>query len=357
MPSFKITKNEKLPKSEAVIEGELSLEAVSAERKNALNKFQAEVNLDGFRKGHVPEKKLVEVIGELAIFEESASIALEKNYFDIIKEAKVFPLGAPRVSMMKIALGNPVGFKIEISLIPEFTLPEFKSSIKEVKEKAEQVVLEDKDVEDALLEMRRSLAHYEKHHSKEGQDQEHHDHTGKDIPDEELPALDDEFAKKVGNFPTLNVLREKVRENMLNEKEVRAREKTRLHMIEKILEKVEIEVPDVLVQSELNKMTNEFKMSIERMGIKYEEYLGHLKKTQDDLRDEWKDEALKRSKIELVLNKISEDEKIKADEEEVKKESKNILDQYKDADPLRVEIYVETMLTNEKVWQFLENLN
>ncbi len=356
MTHFKITKNEKLPKSQVVIEGELTVEAVNDQRKKVLEKFQNKLSIDGFRKGHVPEKKLIEMIGELGILDECASMALEKNYADIIKQAKVFPLGAPHVSITKLAPGNPVSFKMEMAIMPEFEISDYKKCAKEVSALKEETVVEDKEIEDALLEMRRSFAHYEKHHQEGSDGQDHEEHSGKDIKEEDLPPLDDSFATKIGKFPSLEVLREKIKESILNEKKIRTREKSRLKIMDKILENLTLEVPEVLVSSELNKMTNEFKVNIEKMGIKYDEYLVHIKKTEEVLRTEWQGEAEKRSKMELVLNKISEVEDLKVTREEIEKESKPILESYKDADPLRVEIYVETMLVNEKVWRFLETV-
>ena len=70
-----------------LIEGELSVEALDAQKKTALDKFQQIVAIDGFRKGHIPENKLIEHVGALALLEEQGSLALEASYEEIIKEA------------------------------------------------------------------------------------------------------------------------------------------------------------------------------------------------------------------------------------------------------------------------------
>ena len=81
----------------------------------------------------------------------------------------------------------------------------------------------------------------------------------------------------------------------------------------------------------------------------------HLNKTIPDLRKEFRIDAEKKAKLGLVLNKIAEVEKIEADKEQVAKEVAMILEHYKDADRERAEMHAENVLTNEKVFQFLEN--
>lgn len=92
------------------------------------------------------------------------------------------------------------------------------------------------------------------------------------------------------------------------------------------------------------------------MGLKFEDYLKHLNKTVEDLRKDFKGDGEKKAKLSLVLHEIAKAEKIKADEKDVAKEVEMILAHYKDADPSRAEAHAENVLTNEKIFQFLENL-
>jgi FKBP-type peptidyl-prolyl cis-trans isomerase (trigger factor) len=90
------------------------------------------------------------------------------------------------------------------------------------------------------------------------------------------------------------------------------------------------------------------------MGIKFEEYLKHLKKTVEDLRKEFQKDAEKKAKLSLILNEIAKLEKITPDETEVEKEVSHLLSMYKEADPERARAHVESVLINEKIFQFLE---
>lgn len=352
MKSFTLSKKEALPGSMFLIEGELSAESLTAQRKNALDKFQTMFAIDGFRKGHIPEKILIERVGELGITEEEGSLALEKSYEEIIKEAGVAAIGQPKVSITKIAPGQPMGFKIETAVSPEVTLPDYKKLAKKAMAGNEDVAVEDKDVEDALQDIRRSVAH-QKFHETHG-DTEHHNH---DIREDELPEVTDEFVKGLGKFEGVEDFKTKLRANILNEKQVKAREKKRLEAIDAIIAETKVEVPEILVESELVKMVGQFKDSISEMGMTYEEYLKKINKTEDDIQNEWRDEAKKRATIQIILNRIAEKESLQADSSEVKHQADQLATFYKEADPTRIYAYVETMMQNEKVWKFLEDQN
>ncbi len=348
--SFTITKKEALPGSQYVIEGEISAEGLAVEKKRALDKFQQIVSIDGFRKGHIPEKNLIEHVGELAVTEEQASLALEKAYPEIVKEVGVAAIGQPLVSITKIATGQPMGFKIETAVAPDVTLPDYKKLAKKVMSKEEEeVVIDAATLEESIKEILTSVAH-KNLHEVQGET-EHHNH---DFKDEDLPELTDELVKTLGKFENVEDFKTKLKSNLLNEKQVKAREKKRIDAMAAILAEINVEIPELLIDSELEKMVGQFKDSISSMNLSYEQYLEKIGKTDEDIRAEWRDEAKKRGTIQIVLNKISETEDIKPGKEELEHQVKELLTYYKEADPESMRYYVETMMTNEKVWKFLE---
>jgi len=97
--------------------------------------------------------------------------------------------------------------------------------------------------------------------------------------------------------------------------------------------------------------------NITRMGLQFDKYLEQIKKTEDDLKKEWRMDAEKRVKGQLVLNKIYVNEKLSLDESEVKKNVDILLSQYKNAKKENVEVYVKMMLANGEVFRFFENKN
>ena len=102
-------------------------------------------------------------------------------------------------------------------------------------------------------------------------------------------------------------------------------------------------------------MLAQFKNDIETAGVSYNDYLTQIKKTEEDLKNEWKETAVKRAKSQFVLNTIAKEEKIAPTEEDIKKEVDLIVSHHKDADRFRVRMYVENFLSNELVFQFLES--
>jgi trigger factor len=133
-------------------------------------------------------------------------------------------------------------------------------------------------------------------------------------------------------------------------------EKRRIALSDAILEASSTEIPELLINSEVRRIEAQFSDDVKRMGVTLEDYLKHAKKTIEDLRQDWRPHAEKKAKLQLILNNIVKLEKIVVDQEEVEEEVKHILAHYKDADKELAYTYAETVLTNEKVYQFLEGL-
>ncbi|MCR4311473.1 MAG: hypothetical protein NUV54_02830, partial [Candidatus Taylorbacteria bacterium] len=253
---------------------------------------------------------------------------------------RVSLIGDPRVTITKCAKDNPLTFTIVVSVLPEVTLPDYKKiASSENAKKPEVVEVTDKELDDFIKNI---LTGYAKSTAKEGETQE-------------LPTLDDTFVKKLGDFKDVADFKAKVKENLLHEKQHKAKEKKRLMLAEAVLKKTDVSVPKALIESELAKMFARFHDDIARTGMKVEDYLKHIKKTEEDMRKEWRPDAEKRGKLQLVWNAIAEAEKITVPPDELEVETKHMLEQYKTADPGRTRAYVSMMLTNEKVFDFLES--
>ena len=347
----------KLPKSEVEIEGELEADVFEAFYSKALKKLGEKVAIDGFRKGKVPEAVLVSKIPESHILEEMAEMALMESYPKIIADEKIEAISRPEISITKLARNNPLGFKIKTAVLPEMELPDYK---KIGKETVSGITVEEKNIEVTEEEMEKTIEDIRKsrapkinmaeHVHKEG---ETHSDDEK-MPEPELPELNDEFVQALGPFKDVADFKLKLKDNIKLEKENQLKEKTRLKIVEKIIEKTKVEMPEILIQVELDKILYRMESDITQMGLKFEDYLKHLGKTIEDLQKEFRGDAEKKAKLALVLNKISVAEKIVADEKQVAQEVAMILEHYKDADPERAQMHAENVLTNEKVFQFLE---
>lgn len=348
MQKIKITKN-KLPGSIVEIEGEIEGEIFEKYFDTAFKRLGENFEMDGFRRGKIPENILKKNIPEAKILEEMANLALNEHYPNILIEEKIDAIGQPEITIKKLARKNPLEFKIKTVVIPEIKLPEYKKIAekinKEKKDKEKKVEVTDKEIEDTIMDIRKSRA--PKKNVSEGIEEKE--------SKEELPPFDDEFVKTLGQFENIEDFKKKLKENIKLEKENQAREKNRLQIIEEIISKSEMDLPELLIESELGKILYRMESDITQMGLKFEDYLKHLNKTTDDLKKDFRSDAEKRSKLGLVLNEIAKLEKLEPSKEEVEKEVEHLLEHYKDADPDRARMHAENVLTNEKVFIFLEN--
>lgn len=331
--------------SEIELVFEIPIKAAAIYREKALKKLGKNMDIPGFRKGHVPENVLNDRLGEQTILKEAAGIALAEVYPTIVRDEGLSVIGQPHATITKLAPGNPIGIKIETALIPEITLPDYKNLAKSVMAKKISVEVTNTEVENLVNELRRNKWRIE-----------HKDQAEKGIlpKEEELPELDNETIKAFGNFKNIADFKAKAREGLLQEKERKVREGRRLQVGESMIKEANISLPNVLVESELNNMMAQFKHDVTHMKLTYEDYLKRINKTEDDLRAEWKEQAEVRAKLQLVLNEIAKKENIKPDEKRVSHEVEQLRTQFKDADKERVRIYVIARLTNEEVFQFLE---
>jgi FKBP-type peptidyl-prolyl cis-trans isomerase (trigger factor) len=341
----------KLPKSEIEIEGELEADIFEIYFTKALKKIGEKVELDGFRKGKVPESVLLSKIPEISILEEMAEMALSENYPKILEDEKIDAISRPEISITKLARNNPLGFKIKTAVLPETKLPKYKEIAKDVISKVtdaeKNITVTDEDLENTIMDIRKSRA--PKIHVAE------HEHIEGEVhPEPELPEFNDEFVQNLGPFKDVTDFKDKLKVNIKLEKENQQKEKTRLQIIEKIIDESGMDLPEILVDIELDKILYRMESDITQMGLKFEDYLKHLNKTVEDLRKEFRTDAEKKVKLALVLNEIAKSEKITADEEQVAQEVAAILEHYKDADPERARMHTENVLTNEKIFQFLE---
>lgn len=333
----------KLPGSKVEISVILTAEEFAKARPEAIKEIGKDVAIDGFRKGHVPEKVLLAKIGEAALLEEMAEIAISHAYAHIMVDKKIDALGRPEVRITKIAHGNPLEFVLTTAVFPEITLPDYKKLAAKEMKKEEAIIVTDEEVEKTVEEIKRMRAKNDA--EKEGKE------LAEDAP---LPELDDAFVATLGAFTSVDDLKTKLRENIHAEKSRQARDKKRVALMEAVIADTTIELPEIIVEQELHRMEDEFAHEISRMGMDFDAYLKATGKTHDDMHKEWKPDAEKRAKVQLITAKIAEVETIVPDAARLDEEVANLRAAYPDASEERVRDYLTMVLTNEKVFEFLE---
>lgn len=341
----------KLPKSQVEIVGSVSADTLASFRAQALKHINDNVSIDGFRKGMVPENVLVAKVGEAAVLEEMAELALSKAYLDILIDNKIDAIGKPKIQVTKLATGNPLEFKATTDVVPEVKLPDYKKIAAKEAAPSEKDVekVTEKEIEEAILRIRKSRASHEGHDHDKMTGEEH----DKAI-EASMPALTDEFVRSLGEFTDVPDFKNKLSGIIAEQKLDEAREKRRIRIADALADATTIELPEILVESELSRTEAQFAADIERMGVKLDDYLKHAKKSIVDIRAEWRPHAEKKAKLQLILNAIAAAESIKPDQAEIDAEVEHIVAHYQDADRERASTYAETVITNEKVFSFLE---
>ncbi|PIR46757.1 MAG: hypothetical protein COV07_02740 [Candidatus Vogelbacteria bacterium CG10_big_fil_rev_8_21_14_0_10_45_14] len=345
MSNVQSTTLKNLPDCEVEIAGIITKEEQDAFRPAVLKEFGRKIVIPGFRKGHVPENLLVEKIGEESIASECIERAMSTKYAEIVVEHGISPIDRPHITLSEGE--GAVTFTMRTAVFPEINLPDYKE-IARSKSKEGVLAVTDGDVENVLKDMQKMRAGEEE----TGSGKEMIDQKTKDEPP--LPALDDAFAKSFGPFNGMEEFRKKLRENLVLENTRRAKEKHRITILDEILTKVQDPIPTVLIERELDIILSEMKSPVEKAGMEFADYLKHIKKSEDELREELRDGAKKRTTAKLVMRKIAETEHLAPDEMSVSREVAKLLAEYEGADEARAHDYVTEILTNDRVLQFLE---
>lgn len=183
------------------------------------------------------------------------------------------------------------------------------------------------------------------------------------ISERQLPELNDEWAKSLGRFNNLKELEKSISDGLLFEKETKERERLRALMLEKIVKETKVELPEVLVENEIEHHLHEISHLAQDNGMTMEDYLKKINKGEKSLRDDLRLEAEKTLKGALVLRQISRLEQIEPKTEEIETATNEFLKHYGDQKETEKNIdraalfeYTRERLTNEKVFQFLENI-
>ncbi|MDD5552042.1 MAG: trigger factor [Candidatus Pacebacteria bacterium] len=137
----------------------------------------------------------------------------------------------------------------------------------------------------------------------------------------ELPELNDDFVKSLGDFKDKKSLKDNIKEGIKAEKEAAEEKRWQGAVLDKIAKNSQIEVPEILVKEQRDRMLDDLKKTVEeQMGLPFNTYLSQVKKTEEDLKKEFIPEAKKRVKIFLCIYDIAERENIMVQDEEVEKE-------------------------------------
>lgn len=175
--------------------------------------------------------------------------------------------------------------------------------------------------------------------------------TVKEIKEQELPELDDEFASEVSEFDTLAEYKEDVKKKLAEQKETAAKSAKEDAVIDAIIEDAKIDVPDAMIETQQRQIVNDFAQRLQMQGMNIDQYFQFTGLTPEKMLEQVKPQAEKRIKSRLVLEAIVEAEKIAATEDEYQAELDKMAQQYQ----MELDKVKEMMGENEKK-QIMEDL-
>lgn len=149
-----------------------------------------------------------------------------------------------------------------------------------------------------------------------------------EIKAKELPVVDDEFAKDVSEFETVDELKADIRKKMEEHNAERAKRELEEAVITAAIDCTEIDLPEVMVEKEIDAMIKDLEMRLKYQGLTLDQYMEYTSNSIDKVRDLMKENAERKVRGDLVLNAISEAEKIEATEDELREKAKEVSKMY-----------------------------
>lgn len=325
----------------------ISLEEMEKYLNGASNKLSQGMNIKGFREGKIPRKVVEKSVGSEKIWSEASKQAMEDNYWQTMEKEKIKPIGIPKMEISKLVPGNNFEFKALVPVMPNLELPDYKSTVKKIIEKEHRTITVDaEEIKQSLEWLRRSRAKT----------------SGKNNKEPELPEINDEFAKSLGNFENLDDLKNNLKKSLVKEKENHEKQRVRLLIIEEIISKINLDIPDFMIQQEIDRMQGDLERQVTSMDMTLEDYFKKANKSVEEVREGWKGKARERVSAGIILKAIAEKENIEPTEGEIEEEANKYLRQLKDTENPKAQInlghikaHLRGILRNEKVFEFLEN--
>ncbi|MCC7432004.1 trigger factor [Candidatus Peregrinibacteria bacterium] len=374
--------SENLKKSEVKLTVELSELEMEGYYQKALDKLAKQINVKGFRQGHVPREVAEKELNKEFITAHAVDMAIPPSYVEAIKEKKLEPIARPKVNVTST---SPLKFEAIVPLYPEVKLKDYKKITLE----RQKVELKEDEMSAEMSRLQGFHAHYhdadrpaqigdrvevdfqgfdEGGAQLDGTTSKNHPivigdkmfvpgfeenligmvkdqekdfkvtfpadyfHTPfqnkvvvfkvkvNRIEERHLPELNAELIKKIsGKDMTLDEFKKELRENLLKGRE--QEEKTRLEnsLLEQIEARTEVELAEALVDDEIDFMMEEQKQQIAERGLKWEDYLKAVNKTEHDWHKEKHPDAEKRLKLRFGVQELFKLEKIEVTDEELNK--------------------------------------
>ena len=412
------TKNANEVKMEITIEAEKFENAI----KKVYFKNAKYFNIPGFRKGKAPQNIVEKYYGKEIFYEDAFNEIAGEEYEKAIEESKLEVVGKPQIDIVTMEKGQDLVFTAVVATKPEVELGKYKgieiekkeynveesdidNNLKQMQEKNARVISVETPVENGNIAVIDFEGFVDGKAFEGGKGENYSLEIGsgsfipgfedqvigmkideeKDInvkfPDEyfskdlagkdatfkvkvheikkkELPELDDEFAKDVSEFDTLKELKDSIKERLVKENEQKAKYEKEDAVMKVVTEGMKVDIPTGMVEVEVDNMVKDMEQRMSYQGLKLEQYLKMLNKTEAEFRKDYEPQAIEAIKSRLALEAIIKSEKIEATEKDVKEKLEEMAKNYgKTAEELEkndnIKEYIKQGIENEKAIEFL----
>lgn len=178
-----------------------------------------------------------------------------------------------------------------------------------------------------------------------------------EIKAKELPELDDEFAKDVSEFDTLDELKEDLKKQIADRKAENAKIDFENQILEQVCENMEVEIPECMFTQKCDEMVQDYAYRLQMQGLDLNTYLQYLGQTMDQFKEQFMEGAKQQVKSKLALDAIVKAENIEASEEEIEAEINKLAEQYNmEADKIKAAVPTEQLsadITTRKAVDFI----
>ena len=406
----------------------LDAKDLKAARVKAVERLAKDVKLSGFRKGKAPAEMAEKAIDPNVLAEHTVDIAVRTSVPKAFTEAKVQALAIPNVNVTKYVHGESAEYTATADILPEIKVGVFKNlkvkkpEVKIAKKEIDEVLdnITNAYAEKKVVNRKAKLGDeviidfVGKKDDKPfdgGKAKDHHltlgskqfipgfedgivDHESgdkfdlpltfpKDYPVKNLagakvvfevlvkqvneiikPKLDDELAKKCGNFKTIDDLKKDIEKNLKAQKEHQATEKYKDDLVAELVKKSTVSAPEIMISDQLRFIKDDITRNAMSRGMTFEDFLKQAGQTEEEWEKEAKKVAETRVKASLVLQTLAVNEKISVPDEEVDAKIAELKDVYQKSpealknlkDP-NVRQDIKNRLTIEKTLEFLVDAN
>jgi len=387
-----ITSTQRIETNVVEMEIAVSAQQLSEAAEKVFRRKAKTLNVPGFRKGKAPKSMIERLYGEGVFLEDAVNDLYPGAYEEAIKEAELEPVARAEIEILNIDKATGFTFKAIVTVKPEIELGEYKgiaisktkytveeseveAEVERMRERAARIISAERpaqngdtvtiDFEGFVDEVAFAGGKAEGHKLELGsnsfipgfEDQivghnigdefevnvtfpaEYHSEELKgkpavfkcklhEITEKQLPDIDDELAKDVSEFDTLDELRSDIRKQLEEMKDRKATDEMETSIVNVITEGVSGEIPEVMYENKANDLVQEFAYRLQSQGMNLETYLGYTGMDPTAFRESFKEQAERHVKMRLALETIAVKESLVASDEDIEAEYQKLAERY-----------------------------